>query len=320
MSADALSQARELVADDGLSLRTLEPAVPASTDPDFFADDPASVGEPDGSTVVTPTSAGDRTWADLVADRPELDDFARSHWLAPSPLGAVPPDLVTTRNDLHRLAYSVVARARHAANGKFGLRFTMGGLGTPFFGEDEQVRIEGTSLVVVRNGRTTRSPLTTLAAAGAAAGVEPAFEPAAEHDSPELGELDRMLEISEQAVGFLGDWFGFGTSVLEELRVTPGAEEVGRVQLWPGHLDPAVEIGSADAGQRATYGASPGDHAHDEPYLYVGAWGDVDRSDPFWNETNFNGAAMSFADIRAADDHHGAALEFFRSGLAKLTA
>ena len=319
MTEDALTQARDLVGDDSSVLRTLEPAAPASTDPEFLADDPAAIGEPGGSTVVTPTSAGDRTWSDLVSDRPELEDFARSHWLVPSQLEAVPPHLVTTRNDLHRLAYAVVARARHAANGKFGLRFTMGGLGTPFFGDDEQVRIEGASLVVVRRGEATTSPLTTLAAAGEAAGVEPAFEPAAEHDSPELGELDRLLELDVDAMAFLGNWFGFATSVLEELRVTPGAEDVGRIQLWPGHLDPAVEVGSADAGQRATYGASPGDHAHDEPYLYVGAWGDVDRSDPFWNETNFNGASLSFADLRASADHHATALGFFRAGLAKLT-
>lgn len=319
---DPLREARARVADDSLDLRTLEPAGPASDDPEFLADDPAAVGEAvAGLTVVTPTTAGARSWAGLVNDRPELAEFAAAHWLVPtSRLGPAPAGLVATRDDLHRLAYSVVARARHQVNGKFGLRYTRGGLGTPFFGRDQQVRVQGTSLVVVDGGDVTVHGVTTLATAGRAAGVEPAFEPAAEHDSPELGDLDRPLVLHPDAMAFLGDWFGFGTAVLEELRVTPGAEDVGRVQLWPGHLDPAVEIGSQDAGQRATYGASPGDHAHGEPYLYVGAWGDVDRSDPFWNEDNFNGASLPFADLVDADDQYQAALDFFQSGLAKLTA
>ncbi len=319
---DALSEARSLVADETLDLRTLEPAGPASTDAEFLADDPAAVGyAAAGMTVVTPTSAGDRSWADLVTERPELAEFAASHWLVPSRRMAPAPDeLVATRNDLHRLAYSVVARARYQANGKFGLRYTRGGLGTPFFGRDEQVRVQGTSLVVVNNGSISVHGVTTLAEAGRAVGVDPAFEPAAEHDSPELGDLDRPLVLHPTAMAFLGDWFGLGTAVLEELRVTPGAEEVGRVQLWPGHLDPAVEIGSQEAGQRATYGASPGDHAHDEPYLYVGAWGDVERSDPYWNEENFNGASLPFAALVDAEDQYAVALDFFRTGLARLTA
>ena len=76
----------------------------------------------------------------------------------------------------------------------------------------------------------------------------------------------------------------------------------------------------ADAGGRATYGMSPGDHSHDEPYLYVGAWGDVDATDPYWNETAFNGASMSYAELLTHDDPYEAALGFFRSGYEKLAA
>lgn len=154
------------------------------------------------------------------------------------------------------------------------------------------MKVAGTELMVTGGGVRTSQLITTLRAAGQFVGVEPSFEPAAEHDSPELGDMDRLLTIDEEAMTFLGDWFGFSTAVLEELRLTGRAQDVGRVQLWPGHLDSAVEVGSMDAGQRATYGAFPGDHAHDESYLYVGAWGDVDRSDPYWNETNFNGASL----------------------------
>ena len=316
---DVVKEAAALVDDDRYVLRSLEPAASASSDPDFLADDPAAVGDPAGRLVVTPTSAGDRTWVDLVAERPELADFAARHWLVPSRLVPAPPDLVATRNDLHRLAYSVLAVARHQANGKFGLRYTAGGLGTPFFGDDQQVKVEGTLLVVIDRQGARKTRIATLNEAGRLAGVEPAFEPAAEHDSPGLGDLDRVLEIDAASMEFLGAWFGFATALLEELRVSPEAQDVGRIQLWPGHLDAAVEIGSQEAGQRATYGASPGDHAHEEPYLYVGAWSDVDRTDPYWNETNFNGASLAYVDILAADDQFGFALEFVRSGLAKLT-
>jgi hypothetical protein len=317
----ALAEAIALVDDGTLDLRTLEPASPASTDEDFYADDPAAVGPTNGRRSVTPTSAGEVSWVELVRERPELAEFAGDHWLVPlGRLGVAPASLVDTRNDLHRIAYGVVALARHAATGKFGLRYTQGGLGTPFYGDDAQVKVAGTELVVTAGGVSTSQPITTLRAAGKFVGVEPSFEPAAEHDSPDLGDVDRLLTIDEEAMTFLGDWFGFSTAALEELRVTEGAQDVGRVQLWPGHLDPAVEVGSMDAGQRATYGASPGDHAHDEPYLYVGAWGDVDRSDPYWNETSFNGASLPYSDLLGADDQLGAALTFFREGLSKLSA
>ena len=100
--------------------------------------------------------------------------------------------------------------------------------------------------------------------------------------------------------------------------MTEGAVDVDRTQLWPGHFDPAIAMGDASADARATFGASPGDADHPEPYLYVGAWGDVDRGDPFWNETAFNGASMGYAELRASDDQLAAALGFFRAGHTRL--
>lgn len=106
---------------------------------------------------------------------------------------------------------------------------------------------------------------------------------------------------------------------MEELRFSPGVADPERVQLWPGHFDPAIAAGDAGSGRRATYGFSPGDHSHDEPYIYVAAWSDVDRSDPFWNETSFNGASLSFDDLASADDHYGAAVAFLTEGYASLS-
>ena len=119
---DALSEAIELVGDPSLTLRTLEPAAPASRDADFYADDPAARGE--GETVVTSTSAGDRTWSDLVAGRPELADFAQRHWLVPGRrLSAAPAALVATRNDLHRLAYMLdLSYLEHVFDSRWAMR------------------------------------------------------------------------------------------------------------------------------------------------------------------------------------------------------
>ena len=85
-------------------------------------------------------------------------------------------------------------------------------------------------------------------------------------------------------------------------------------------FDAAIELGSAEDGQRATFGASPGDGSIEEPYLYVGAWGDVDKSKPFWNSDSFNGAWLPYAELRSASDARTAGLEFMKSGYELLHA
>ena len=316
LAHDPAAEAADLVG-PGVAVRVLEPSPPTVHEGPFFADDPAVAGTAD-QPIVTPTSGGDRTWDDLIAERPDLTDFARDRWLgARGRLPAVPAGYPASRDAYHRLAYGVVAEARRAANTKFGLRYTRGGFGTPFFGDDEQVRVEGTQLIRQRAGEAEAIEITTLRAAADFVGVEPGTE-AAEHDSPELGDLDETLAVNAETGAFLGQWFGLAWAVIEELRLTPGAHDVERTQLWPGHFDPAIAMGDAEAGGRATYGMSPGDHNHDEPYLYVGAWGDVDRDDPYWNETTFNGASMSFAELAEAPDPYVAALTFFRKGYVSL--
>jgi len=315
---DPTAEANEKLG-DGISARTLEPGRPANTDPAFFADDPATVDTRDGEVIVTPTSEGDRTWDHMVAERPELAEWAAERWLANrAPLSAVPAGYPIARNGYHRLAYGLVAEARRLANTKFGLRFTRGGFGTPFFGDDEQVRVEHGRLVHQKADAADSIDITTLRAAADFLGIEPGTE-AGEHDSPPLGDYDVDLGTTPETGEFLAAWFGFSWSVLEELRLTPGAADVDRTQLWPGHFDPAIAMGDADSGGRATYGASPGDEGHDEPYLYVGAWGDVDRTDSYWNETTFNGASMTYQELLAAADPIAAATKFFRGGYARLT-
>lgn len=321
MTTEPRHAAREATAliGDGSVARVLEPSPPAVTEEPFFADDPAAVGSGQG-TVVTPTSAGARTWDDIVSERPELADFARTHWLGNRKhLGPVPADYPAAREAFHRLAFAVVAEARRVSNTKFGLRYTRGGFGTPFFGADEQVRIEGTTLIHQTADEVRTTPITSLRAAAEFVGVAPGTE-AAEHDSPPMGDVDAALEVGDAAGTFLGEWFGFAWAVLEEIRLTEGATDVDRPQLWPGHFDPALAMGDAEAGGRATYGLSPGDQSSHEPYLYVGAWGEVDGADPFWNATTFNGATLPYSELLTAEDPYAAAVEFFHTGHAKLSA
>ncbi len=315
---NAQQEAQELLA-DGYVARVLEPSPPAIDDGDWFADDAVSLSDADpDATAVMPTTAGEILWDELAADDPDVAAFAAERWLgAYKELGAIPQRFARRRTDFHRLAYSVVAEARRLANSKFGLRYTKDGFGTPFFtdesGADVQVRVEGIQLVVQRGDEVDSQKISTLEAAGRLVGVDPSTE-AAEDDSPELGELDDPLIVDEASAEFIADWFGFATSVLEEFRLTPGAKDPSRVQLWPGHFDVALEVGSAEREQRATYGASLGDDAHDEPYLYVGAWGEVDRSNSFWNDETFSGATVSYTDLLEEPDPREAALVFFQTG------
>ncbi|MCY3636693.1 MAG: hypothetical protein OXH23_13930 [bacterium] len=315
------AEADAFVGDD-LVARVLEPSPPAVHIGPWFADDPAAVANVDQATtrVVTPTSAGDLRWSDLAAADESVAAFCQPRWLANhKPLSAVPDHYPVRRDDLHRLAYGVVSNTRKTVNGKFGLRWTMGGFGTPFFGDDTQVRVEGNLLVVQRDDKVEAETITTLGAAAQFLGLE-ATSDQAEHDTVALGDLDRPLTVDGELVAFLGDWFGMATAALEELRCTPDAFDPSRVQLWPGHFDVAVEIGDVESERitRATYGASPGDAAHPEPYLYVGPWGPVDPGDPFWNDTAFTGASLPFAALVGDPNPCGVALGFYLQAFSRL--
>ncbi len=305
---------------EGHEARVLEPSPPAVVD-EYFADDPTDpAGAAPGVKVVGPTSDADVTWDAFAADHPAVAEFAADHWLgAYKPLRPLPADFARVRDDLHQVAYFALAPARHAANGKIGLRYTFGGFGTPFFGDDAQARVEGTELVLQQGDEIRSAPIITVRAAAEFFGVSyseewfPGF-----HDPLEPTDPDRPLTVSPEAVAALADWFGFAFSVLEEARRTEGAEQVSRVQLWPEHFDPAFEMGDHDRGRRASYGASPGDASHPGPYLYVAAWSEADRSEPFWNDRSFNGASLGYDELLAADDPRALALEFYRRGFDTL--
>lgn len=305
----------------GLAARVLEPSPPAVTDGPFFADDPVASDEGSNDVAVVPDGLpGDNNWSGIVSETPELAAWAAENWLGgPRRLPEKPADLTATRLSLHRLGVYVIAPVRHAANEKFGLRYTAGGFGTPFFpdadGNDRQVRVQGTNLIDQRGETVRVAPITSLQAAADFLGSTIDTATAAEHDSPEPGAPDAILPVSEEASRFLGHWFGMGFAALEAVRADEASVDPSRPQLWPGHFDPAIEVGDED--HRASYGASPGDDGIDEPYLYVSIWYPdkigVDASDPVWNAPSFTGAILKYSDLPSDADPALAAADFWKS-------
>ncbi len=300
----------------------LEPSPPAVDDGEWFADDPVNTQVAGNGPLVSPAGNGDESWVDRIAVEPSLTTWASERSLAAHRRLETPPAaLVETRLGLHRLATYVVAPARHAVTGKFGLRWVRGGFGTPFFGTDRQVRVEGGELVVQEGDRVRSAPITSLRAAAELIGSEIDPEVATEHDSPPLGDVDEMLSVDPQAVDYLDAWWGLATYTLERLRADHGSVDPSRVQLWPGHFDPAVEIGDDD--HRASYGASPGDAGRPDPYLYVALWNPdragIDPDDEFWDAEAFTGAVLPLAPLLEAEDQAAAAIEFFREGRDRLS-
>jgi hypothetical protein len=108
--------------------------------------------------------------------------------------------------------------------------------------------------------------------------------------------------------------------VLEAVRAEAArpVDDPSLVQLWPEHFDLGVDLGAEGAGRRGTFGASPGDDAHPEPYLYVTHWSEV-PADRYWNDTAFAGASLSYREIVSAADQRGEALAFLRAGRAVLS-
>lgn len=235
-------------------------------------------------------------------------------------LHALPASYATTRDTLQRVATHVLARRRHQLCGKFGLRSTPGGIGTPACGpEHETVRIAGTRLVRERTGSaacTTSLELVdaTLADAARLADVDLAAPFEAGHDTPALGDPTAPLGIDPDAARVLGDWFSFGWAVLDATVASLGASaEPSVLQLWPEHFDAGIDVAAAP-GRRVNLGASPGDGFCAEPYLYIGPWGSDRPGDPaFWNAPF--GAVLTYSQLLASDDPIGTARTFLAHGV-----
>lgn len=236
-------------------------------------------------------------------------------------LSPLPPGFTATRDSLHQIAFFAMAPARYAATGRMGLKATPGGFGTPEF-EGRVARVEGEFLVYEQDGNISTQQVSTIRAAAAFFGVEYEVEWFEDfHDPLKPADPDSPLDTHREAVLALGLWFEFGFDVLNRLREHGHeGDDVSEVQLWPEHFDPATELGDQEKGQRASFGASPGDSANPEPYLYVAAWSDVDRSNDFWNNETFNGASLDYEELASTSDPIERGLEFLLEGYRVLHA
>ena len=217
-------------------------------------------------------------------------------------LAPIPPQFTATRDSLHLVAEQIISPARAAATGdEFSLDATNGGFGTPPLPNGGSVRVEGLDLVVTSDdGREQRSPLTSLRAGAEAAGVS------------SEGLSDEPLDLDVDSAAVIAAAFQLADGVLREFRAeaVPAAAPTEN-QLWPEHFDIAIVHGDEGSGKRATYGLSPGDAEHDEPYLYVAPW-NAPGDSTIWTAVGFTGAELNWSQLVEAEDPRVAALQFFR--------
>ena len=245
----------------------------------------------------------------------------------PPPLPPLPPEYARTRIDLHRVAVHVLAAKRFAASGRFGLRVTPGGFGTPLFGDaehEELLRVSGEALIREHRDadgpHTTVVPLPGASLAAVAAAVEADLDPTftVGKDTPELGDVEAALTVDPVAVAVTAATLAVGARALDRILARLGPEATPIVaQVWPEHFDLGLDVGVG--GQRVNLGASVGDGYHDAPYVYVGPWNAERPGDPgYWN-VGF-GALLGYDELVAAPDPVAATVAFFDAGLGFLTA
>jgi hypothetical protein len=238
-----------------------------------------------------------------------------------SALQPVPERFAETRLALHRLAVYVVSPARRLATGnEIALAPTPGGFGTPAGEPWGQLRVAGDELVArhAPDEDARRAPITSLRAAAAFAGIEPDLAAATQFDVPSAGDLDVPLEIDPASAAVLAAFYAVVADALDELRAgLAPADDASPVHLWPEHFDVAIDAGDAARSQRGSWGGSPGDAVHPEPYLYVSLWSGA-PDDPFFSETAFAGASLGYDALRAAADPRARALAFWREALERL--
>ncbi len=192
---------------------------------------------------------------------------------------------------LQRVAVHIVARARIEASGRFSLRVTAGGFGTPELGSDgRRVRVSGGHLVVESDApgaaRSASTPIdgATLADLAAFAGVDLDDPIDVGHDTPPVGEPTTPLALDAGDAAAVAEWYLAVSAMLDAVvAAVPAAAGATLARLWPEHFDVALDA-EARPGVRVNLGGSPGDAYSDEPYLYVGPWTADRPGDPaFWN-------------------------------------
>lgn len=240
---------------------------------------------------------------------------------------ALPAAYDATRVDLHRVAVHVLARRRVAVNGRFGLRPTAGGFGTPAFGDpdhEEVLRVAGH--VLVRERRTAAGmqsavhPIAgaSLAALAAFADADLAGALSVGTDTPAPGAVDEPLTVDAAAAAVLGGWLDLGARAIDRVLADVGAAATPTVaQIWPEHFDLGIDL---DAGSiRTNLGASAGDGYSAEPYVYVGPRTADRPGDPeFWNAPF--GALLGYGAIAGSVDPISTMTEFLHRGAVLLAS
>lgn len=185
----------------------------------------------------------------------------------------------------------IVARARLADAGRFSLRITPGGFGTPdLAGGTRRVRVVGAHLVVEDDtvGAPVRRSLplagATWADLAALSGVDLAAPLDVGHDTTPAPESAARLVVDAQAATDVCRWLVTGAAALDHLANTVGAAHTPTpARLWPEHFDVAVELQLTPT-ERINLGVSPGDGFCDEPYAYAGPWTSArPGSEDYWN-------------------------------------
>lgn len=227
-------------------------------------------------------------------------------------LARLPAAYTATTEALHRLAVYVIAPAQRLTNGEIILQATPGGFSTFEF-EGRVVGVNGDVLVVDE----ARLPITSLNAAAEAVGIVPDVSQQDQFDVPPHGDLDERLAVDPAAALALGEWYAFVTAALDTLRDEAGPDDdASIVRIWPEHFDAAIDMGSQAANRRATYGGSPGDGHHDQPYLYASPW--AGRIDGFFGDPTFKGASLLYSQLVVEADPMAAALEFLREARERI--
>ena len=242
----------------------------------------------------------------------------------------LPDDWPAQRETLRRLATHVVARAQAEVTGNFALMPLAGGFGTPQFGPDRQrVRMSGGSLFVeqveanIDGSSTARTDVHMVAGSTirdlcTRVGVDVELDFSVGHDTPPLGDPDAMVMLDSDTTTVLGDWWALGQRAMDLAIASFPDPQAAVARLWPEHFDVGTDLAvdpSGKPGRRTNLGASAGDDSHQEPYLYVGPWGD-ERGGPaeFWNAPF--GATLGFSTLDASANPLAEAAEFFLHGVA----
>jgi hypothetical protein len=188
--------------------------------------------------------------------------------------------LVATRRRLHALGECLMAGPQRRAGGRFTLRVTPGGFATT---GAPALRLDGTDLLIDESRRlAVTGTFSELAdALGVEFGAPPDGYPDGSGASP---DDDASLDVG--SAHLLQEWFVMADAALRVMapRQTP--------ILWPEHFDVAILLDDV------SYGASPGDAFHTNPYAYVSS-SDHGDSD-FWNAPF--GAIRSHEQMRSVDD------------------